>query len=140
MCPLRQFNRHIFQILSSHGKYLTQRVFRFPSGSNLSSYTQLYTAFLISGLIHNPGRDTRPLQFFLFQAVAITFEDATIALAARIGLKTMHRSIGYFWVYCWFVFSLPSWVDSLKSAGVRSEFSLTLGLYPKGRTRSLVSG
>ena len=70
--------------------------------------------------MHNPHSDTRPLQFFLLQAVAITFEDAVIALAARAGLKNrnMYTILGYIWVSSWFVFSVPIWVDSLNVGGV----------------------
>jgi hypothetical protein len=70
--------------------------------------------------MHNPVYDTRPMRFFFLQAVAITFEDAVIGLAARAGLKNGNlstRIIGYIWVYSWFVFSIPIWVDSLNAWG-----------------------
>jgi hypothetical protein len=85
------------------------------------------------------GYDTRPLRFFLSQAVAITFEDAVIALAAGARLKYSHRvwrRIGYIWVYCWFVFSITPWMHALSSSGTfregGMECSLILGLYRRG--------
>ena len=123
-------------MFSVHGKFLAHRVFGFTPGTNLSSYTQLYTAFFISGLAHVPPSDRGTLYFFILQAVAITFEDAVIALAARVGLKhsgALFRRLGYVWVYCWFVYSLPLWVDfqvysgSFEHGGMKP--SLILGLY-----------
>jgi hypothetical protein len=119
-----------------HGKFLAQRVFKLRPGSNASSYTQLYIAFLLSGLIHLPPTDTGPFLFFFSQAVAITFEDVVIALAARAGLKHSNkflRCMGYIWVYCWFVYSLPYWVDFQLSSGAfgngGTNLSMVMGLY-----------
>lgn len=103
------------QIFSSHGKYFAHRL-HLPSGGNLSSYVQLYTAFLISGVIHTNPSDTRPLYFFALQALAITFEDAVIALATRVEYHSptkMQKILGYTWVLCWFTYSIPGWTDSL---------------------------
>jgi hypothetical protein len=72
----------------------------------LSSYTQLYTTFLISGLIHTPWLNAGPFCFFS-QAVAITFEEVVIALDVRAGLERFNafvRCMGLVWVYCWFVY------------------------------------
>lgn len=123
-------------MFSTHGKFLARRVFKLPPGGNLSSYTQLYIAFLLSGLVHIPPSNGGALQFFLMQAVAITFEDGVISLAARAGLKHSNRwlrRLGYLWVYCWFVYSLPPWVDFLMSLGLFEhggmKLSFILGLY-----------
>ena len=53
------------------------------------------SSFLISGLAHAAGdyiltqnfSEGKAVQFFLLQAVAITFEDAVIAIASRLGYK-----------------------------------------------------
>jgi len=122
-------------MFSTIGKYLAQRVFRFPSGGNLSSYTQLYTAFLISAVVHIPPSDRRPLWFFLSQAIAITFEDVVIALAKMAGLKdsSLYRRLGYVWVLCWFVYSIAPWIDSLVASKMTQydgqRISLIMGLY-----------
>jgi hypothetical protein len=125
-------------MLSSHGKFLAHRVLKFRPGSNLSSYTQLYTAFLLSGLAHAPPTNMGPVvvRFFISQAVAIHFEDIVIALAARAGFKhsnAFFRRMGYVWVFCWFMYSLGPWVDSLVSSGTYEhgcmKRSLIMGLY-----------
>jgi hypothetical protein len=76
------------------------------------------------------------MRFFLSQAVAITLEDLVIELAKRAGFKQSNvflRRLGYIWVFCWFVYSLPSWVDFEISSGAYqhggTKFSLILGLY-----------
>jgi Membrane bound O-acyl transferase family len=118
-------------MLSSHSKFVAHRVLRFRPGSNLSSYTQLYTAFLISGLAHVPPSNAGALRFFASQAVAIHFEDVVIALAARAGLKHPNaflRRVGYVWVYCWFVYSLAPWVDSQVSSGTYEHACMKLSL------------
>jgi hypothetical protein len=80
--------------------------------------------------------DARPLQFFLSQAVAITFEEAVLILATRCGLriaKRFQKFLGYLWVYCWFVYSIGPLMDTMAAIGVSDyggmKFSLILGLY-----------
>jgi Membrane bound O-acyl transferase family len=109
-----------FQVLTSHTKFLTRQIFGFPPGSIASSYTQLYVAFLISGLIHIVSPDPRPMNFFLCQATAITIEDAIIALAKRAGLKKsmFHRLLGYAWVYFCLLMTMAPWVDVLNVVGM----------------------
>jgi Membrane bound O-acyl transferase family len=109
-----------FQVLTSHGKFLARRVFGFPPGSSASSYTQLYVAFFMSGLIHVVSPDPRPIRFFLYQAIAITFEDAIIALAKRVGLKNsmFYRLLGYAWVYFCLLVTLAHWMDPLNAVGI----------------------
>ncbi len=87
---------------------------------------QLYTAFFLSGLSHSFGDLALGLPFgasmpfFLSQAVVITFEDALIAAARRLGvgpainLKTKRKQtprrwghvLGYIWVFVRFSYSL----------------------------------
>jgi hypothetical protein len=90
-----------------------------PKGTNLSSYTKLYLAFLISGFFHafsqlqmpspiNITGKERTAGFFLFfvwQAVAITLEDLAQWLARKYGTEEMKREnstgrrwIGWMWV------------------------------------------
>lgn len=119
-----------------HGKFLAHRLLKLRPGSYLSLYVKLYSAFLISGLIHVPPTNAGALHFFLLQVLAITFEEVVIALAARAGLKHSNiflRCIGYVWVYCWFVYSLGPWIDFHVSSGAFEhggmKFSLIRGLY-----------
>ena len=112
-------------------------MFRFPPRGVLSDYTELYTSFLVSGLIHVTPTDARPLQFFLSQAVAITLEETVIALVSRPGLRhatIAHRLLGYLWVYCWFIYSIGPLLDTMAAfAGVAEfgamKFSLILGIH-----------
>lgn len=76
------------------------------------------------------------IQFLTLQAVAITFEDAVIALAKQFGYtknKPLTRLVGFLWVFAWFVFSLPYWVEPLLRTGVaelgQTKYSLVLGLW-----------
>ncbi|KAF2276648.1 toxin biosynthesis protein [Westerdykella ornata] len=114
--------------------FLTQYVdafadyFNIPKGTNLSSYTKLYLAFLISGFFHGicslmmPAPDNlstteRSLGFFLFfiwQVAAITVEDFgqwiarnfTSGELQREG-SAMRRWIGYAWLILVMWFGLP---------------------------------
>ncbi|CDO77904.1 hypothetical protein BN946_scf184692.g2 [Trametes cinnabarina] len=95
----------------------------FKMGTNASSYTQLYTAFALSGVMHVWGDFVlgsehigKSMGFFLANACAITFEDAVIAASRRL---LGHRQeptrwtkrIGYLWVIAWFYLVGPLFVD-----------------------------
>ena len=122
------------------GRLVANKVFRFPRGTNRSSYTQLYVAFFLSGAIHVSGQfvfekrlSFPTLNFFLLQAVAITFEDFVIYITKRFlrprgielnpgkadesWVETVLRVMGYCWVTLWFCWSLPIWIDELSSTG-----------------------
>jgi hypothetical protein len=52
------------------------------------------------------------LAFFIYQAAAITFEDAVIAIAAKFGFDKptpLKKVIGYLWVAAWLTHSMPMW-------------------------------
>jgi len=60
--------------------------------------------------------------FFLAQAIAITVEDAVIALASRTGIDKstyLTRIIGYMWVFLWFSISMPWYLDWQIAAGIK---------------------
>lgn len=97
-------------------------------GTNLSSYTKLYLAFLISGCFHALGQLHLPrpsdvtsrecsigfLLFFLWQAVAITVEDITIwamhrnsASESKGRVPKYYSIVGYVWVFLSMWWSLP---------------------------------
>ena len=125
------------------GRLVANKFFKFPRGTNRSSYTQLYVAFFLSGIIHFAGDfmlEKRMVycspKFFLFQAIAITFEDLVIYIAKRslrrggIELKpggadeswaeVVVRVVGYCWVTLWFCSTFPVWVDELNAIGLTS--------------------
>ncbi|KAG2144537.1 membrane bound O-acyl transferase family-domain-containing protein [Suillus clintonianus] len=94
----------------------------FKRGTNGSSYTQLYTAFFISGIAHlggdaviNSSRLGISFPFFIYQALIITFEDMVIAAARRAGVKETKgaRIVGYAWVACWFIVTATPWTTAL---------------------------
>ncbi|KAL1733997.1 membrane bound O-acyl transferase family-domain-containing protein [Schizophyllum commune] len=107
-CILRRF-------LISHGKWLANKIGASP-GTKASSYTQLYTAFLVSGLIHEVGGRQldstfgRSLKFFIMQALYITLEDAVIGLGRRLGIRESRatRALGGLSVLLWFSATTPA--------------------------------
>ena len=119
------------------GRLVANKLLKLPRGSNRSSYTQLYIAFFLSGIIHSSADFMlekrmvyRSFTFFLLQAVAITFEDFVIYTAKRLlrrggaelkpGVEIAVRVIGYCWVTLWFCSTLPVWLDEPNSIGFGS--------------------
>ena len=128
-------------MLSGWGKFVSNKIFKFPRGTNLSSYTQLYFGFFLSGIVHllsdyalEKRIVSRSIKFFVLQAMAITFEDLVIYITKRLSLfqeskpasgkangfwvKAVARVIGYCWVVLWLCFSLPIWLDELCVIGL----------------------
>lgn len=73
------------------GRFVANKVLRFPHGANLSSYTQLYVVFFLSGLLHLVGEPTserrmvyRSLRFFPLHAVGIASGDLFIYITKRL--------------------------------------------------------
>ncbi|KAI0331707.1 hypothetical protein GY45DRAFT_555847 [Cubamyces sp. BRFM 1775] len=102
----------------------------FKKGSLASTYTRLYTGFIFSGLIHASGDVMvgrqyigNSMWFFLANAMAITFEDAVLGFARRLGFNgptKWTRRLGYIWVILWFnLFAAPlnaDWMIQLPGA------------------------
>ena len=128
-------------MLSGVGKLVANDILKFPRGTILSAYTQLYVSFLLSGIIHFGGDYLaerrvvlRSIKYFLLQAVAIMFEDIVIYVAKRsllvVGIKltpgkldgtrigAIVRVIGYCWVILWFSWAFPIWQDGLSVLGL----------------------
>lgn len=110
------------------GKYLARNVLKFRAGSALSSYTQLYVAFVLSGIIHAAGdwmvmRNITSarlnIQFFIMQAMIITVEDMVIAAAKKFGITRIPFFVSYAWVICWMAWSGPMWLETV----IQAEFS-----------------
>jgi hypothetical protein len=121
----RVWHQTFRRMLTSNSNFLAA-VFHLPRGT-FTTYFKLFTTFLISGLAHATGdyilhqnfSQGTSIQFFLLQAVGITFEDAVIALASRLGYKESRafKIIGVIWVFAWFTFSLPIWLEPMVHAG-----------------------
>ena len=130
-------------MFAGFGRLVANEFLKLPRGTNRSSYTQLYVAFLLSGLLHFTGDfiiEKRivyySFKFFLLQAIAITLEDFILYIAKRllrrerIELKpgktdeswaeVVARVIGYCWVTLWFCLTLPLWLDELNAIGFGS--------------------
>lgn len=89
---------------------------------------QVYVAFAVTGLIHVAGEYSligywtyrHALQFFLLQAVAITFEVVVIEqIARKLSIRgLLWQCIGYLWVIMWFANTVPNLVDPLLHEGL----------------------
>ena len=126
--------------LTSHANFLANTL-HLPRGT-FTTYFKLFTAFLISGLLHaieehvffQNSPESATVQFFLLQAVGITFEDAVIGIASRLGYKesSAFKLIGFMWVFAWLTFCMPMWLDSQAHSGkmYQGDFSLVQVLKP----------
>ena len=119
-------------MLSGYARFIANKIFKFPRGTNRSSYTQLYAAFLLSALFHFAGdlmifrgrTVYYAFKFFLLQAIVITFEGFVIYIAkcflGQRGVELLTpgkpdeswggavvRVAGYCWVTIWFCLTLP---------------------------------
>lgn len=88
---------------------------------------KVYSAFAVTGLIHVGGEYSltgswtyrHALQFFLLQAVGITFEFVVIeGIGRRFSVRgPLWQCIGYLWVIIWFVYTIPNFIDPLLRGG-----------------------
>ncbi|THH16553.1 hypothetical protein EW146_g4107 [Bondarzewia mesenterica] len=116
----KTWHQTLRRFVTSIGRFFV-RLFSFKKGTSGSSYTQLYVAFIVSGLMHCAGDAMvgweyfgSSLPFFVLQALAITVEDGVIELYRRSGVRLplkVTRWIGYLWVFVWFSFSCPIYID-----------------------------
>ena len=117
------------RLLTSNANFLAN-LLHLPRGT-LATYFKLFMAFFLSGLIHATGdyilfqnfSEGTSVRFFLLQAAGITLEDAVIALGSRLGYKESNafKLIGFAWVFAWFTFSMPIWLDPEVHAGLVDE-------------------
>ncbi|KAA1478061.1 hypothetical protein DENSPDRAFT_829531 [Dentipellis sp. KUC8613] len=117
------------QMLRRHGTSMGRWVSNklgFQRGTTGSSYTQLYVSFFLSGVLHmggdymvDPALLGSSFPFFIYQAVAITAEDAVVGLGKRMGVRESHatRLLGYVWTFTWFSWSTAGYIDWSIGAG-----------------------
>ena len=104
----RVWHQSLRKYLTSHANFLANTL-HLPRGK-LATYFKLFTTFLISGLLHAIAEhlffqnfhEGATVQYFLLQAVGITFEDAVIGIASRLGSRGSNtfKLIGYLWPRC----------------------------------------
>ncbi|KAF2146991.1 uncharacterized protein K452DRAFT_294505 [Aplosporella prunicola CBS 121167] len=104
--------------LISHADFVADKILRFPRGTLLSRYTRIFSAFLISGIIHAicergmgvSGKEGGGLVFFPAQALGIMLEDGAQWVA---GSRSQHwrlrQIIGYIWVVAFLSWASPAW-------------------------------
>ncbi|THH19422.1 hypothetical protein EW146_g1769 [Bondarzewia mesenterica] len=119
------WHQNFRRLFTPVGKFIA-RIFGFKRGTNASSYTQLYTAFFLSSLIHGAGDlmvDRKyagsSIPFFISQAVAITAEDTVIALCRSVAVSSsrLTRLVGYIWVFVWATLTFSMYRDLAVEAG-----------------------
>ena len=137
----RVWQQTLRKLVTDHSDFIAKQL-RLPK-SKYTTCFKLFISFLISGLIHQAieyvlyqkwaGRST---EFFLLQAVGIICENIVISLALRAGFSSksnlFFKFIGFVWVYTWFTYSLPLWLDKIIDTGVfeqEASFSVILGLW-----------
>jgi len=137
----RVWHQLLRKLVTGHADFIAKQL-RLQKGT-FRTCLKLFIAFLVSGLIHDAaeyvlyqkwaGHSTK---FFLLQAVAIIFEGAIITLATKAGLSSKPNSfvkfIGFVWVFTWFTYCLPLWLDEVIHEGTMDDglnYSLILGLW-----------
>jgi hypothetical protein len=103
-------------------------VLHLKKGGFTSKYVQLYTGFLISGIIHGGGAmlvhksldDDAAVLCFFFQATGIMVEDHVIGMGKYMGLKdsTTWRMVGYVWTISWFGLSTIMYTSRIVENGI----------------------
>ena len=103
---------------------MAHRLLKLKRGTGLSAYVQAVTAFFVSAIVHMAGDHSihntygPTLRFFLLQPVAIAFESVIIRVFWSFRFDSrIWRPVGYIWVYMWFSWCAPPWLDSISAHG-----------------------
>ncbi|KAF9002742.1 membrane bound O-acyl transferase family-domain-containing protein [Cyathus striatus] len=126
-----QMFRHTFQ---TYGKFVSGKLLGLPPNNSITTYVELYTAFILSGIIHAAGDyrlfgsldESGSMRFFFLQAVIITVEDGVCWIGKCLGVRKTAwwlKYLGYAWVTFWFTWTLPIWMEPLVRMGI-AEFPL----------------
>ncbi|KAF9047047.1 hypothetical protein BDZ89DRAFT_1058102 [Hymenopellis radicata] len=123
--------------MATPGKHLARNVLHLTPGSFASSWTQLCTSFALSTFMHLVADFTMfkawnvggAFPLFPLQAVAVMIEDVVLAAAKKLGHNgqpgILERIIGYAWVWTWFVYTFPGFVE----LGFNLPVSFILGVW-----------
>ena len=137
----RVWHQMLRKLATGHAHFITKQL-RLQKGTFKTSLT-LFIAFFVSGLIHYGAEYVlyqkwagNSMKFFLLQAVAIAFEAAIITLATKAGFSpkptNFVKFIGFVWVFAWFTYCLPLWLDEVIHSGAMDnglDYSLVLRLW-----------
>lgn len=109
--------------------YITQDLLHLSKGSLVARYSNIYIAFIVSGLLHlgtdfGVGvtfRESGALQFFCTVATGIMCEDAVEAIWSHlVGLNRSdqptplwQRCVGYLWTILFLCWCTPRWTYPL---------------------------
>ncbi|KAF8160003.1 membrane bound O-acyl transferase family-domain-containing protein [Crassisporium funariophilum] len=120
------WHQAIRRAVSTPGKFIARDCLQFSAGTLLSSYTQLYIAFFLSGAFHgaadwivvrNSATFNRNIAFYTVQALAITLEDMIIYVGKRFNIGRLPL-LPYMWVAIWMTWSSPIWLETLIEGGM----------------------
>lgn len=138
-CSILTFLSFRVQLLAVYSNFVATTL-GLPK-NQFTTYFKLYLSFFILALFHYAGDymlyqnwSGRSIEFCLLQAAGIIFEDAVIGIAKRFGYTTktpLTKLIG-FWVFGWFTFCLPLWLDPNLHAGAVEQgvnVSVILGIW-----------
>ncbi|KAF9002725.1 hypothetical protein BDQ17DRAFT_1356725 [Cyathus striatus] len=93
-------------MFQTYGKFVSGNLLGLPSDSSITTYVELYTAFVLSGIIHTAG-DYRSY------AIIITIEDGACWVARYLGFRRTTwwlQYLGYAW-------TLPIWMEPMVRTG-----------------------
>lgn len=113
--------------LTSVSNFLARDILRLPRPSVLERYTNIYFAFLGSGVFHliydlflgSPTRESKAVVFFSSFALGIMIEDGIQAVWRRLsgdksgeresgaGVPLWHKAVGFIWVAAWLLITAP---------------------------------
>ncbi|KAF8990831.1 hypothetical protein BDQ17DRAFT_1371484, partial [Cyathus striatus] len=126
---LRSWHQCLRRSIQPQSKYFIDRVLRLPYNSVISTYTELFACFFLSGIYHALGdwlvqrnRSTALInvKYFVLQAFGIMLEDFLISLGKRIGIKKVPTIVSYVWVVGWMTVTCPMWIETMVQGNIFS--------------------
>ena len=137
----RVWHQALRKLATGHVDFIAKQL-RLQKGS-FRTTLKLFMAFFVTGFIHYaaeyvlyPKWAGHSMEFFLLQPVAMTFERTIITLATKAGFSPeptrFVKFIGFVWVFAWFTYCLPLWLDKVIHSGAMDNglnYSLVLRLW-----------
>ncbi|KAF9050478.1 membrane bound O-acyl transferase family-domain-containing protein [Panaeolus papilionaceus] len=130
-----------------HANFFASKLGLPPTGL-LQRYFKVFVSFFLSALFHWAGEivasggiwSIGALEFFLLQGLMITIEDGVLYTFRCVGFRATRwtKMMGYVWVFLWFNWSLPYWIDIQYRNGILGEVTIPISplqKYLTGRWR-----